>query len=378
MNIEESWRKACAVALTGLSGMGPIRLTALLADMPPEDAYVSLIEGRPLALPLQEACGYQVKALREAWQRELLRSDPVAELERCRDLGIDVWMHYGDYPTRLENDVYAPAVLFWQGRSEALTRPTVALIGTRHCSHEGRDIARRFGSELAEAGVSVVSGLALGIDAAAHRGALETPYGAPPIAVVGNGLDIVYPKRNSALFEEIRERGLLISEASLGVQPERWRFPARNRIIAGLADLVVVVESHERGGSLLTVNEAAERDVPVMAVPGSIHAPAARGTNALLRDGCAPACSIEDILMALNAEASSEYAEQELAPFEPVVDPSSEDQLVLECIDHSPTSVDDVLVRTGWSLGQVAAALHRLHSLGYITSEEGWWRRVYE
>src|SRR5262249_38747100 len=153
----------------------------------------------------------------------------------------------------------------------------------------GIDVAFELGRDLAAAGVAVVSGLAVGIDASAHAGALHAAT-SPPIAVVGSGLDVIYPRRNAVLWREVERRGLVLSQAPLGALPEKWRFPARNRLIAALADAVVVVESGTTGGSLHTVTEAVRRDRVVYAVPGPVRSDASAGTNRLLADGAVPAC----------------------------------------------------------------------------------------
>ena len=163
---------------------------------------------------------------------------------------------------------------------------------------------RELGRDLGRAGVRVVSGLALGIDAAAHHGALdaEADGGAPPIGVVGSGLDVTYPRAHGALWTAVAAAGVLVGEAPLGAAPEPWRFPARNRIIAALGSVVVVVESHPRGGSRHTVDAAEARGRQVLAVPGSVRSPASRFTNELLADGCHPARDVTDVLVALGLE----------------------------------------------------------------------------
>ncbi len=376
MSIESSeiaWRQACVASLAGLPGMGPSRLAALLADAPPEVAWSNIASGRPMSAALRAVCGKEFEDLIKSWRREMRHIEPLDVLERYHARNISVWSQLDDYPAALMNDPWAPGVLFWQGDARALDKPAVAIIGTRHCSNEGRETARRFARELSEAGIAVVSGLALGIDGAAHTGALEAHNGAAPIAVVGNGLDSIYPRRNAHLWREVIERGLLVSESPLGAKPDRWRFPARNRIIAGLSRAVVVVESHERGGSLLTVEEAVRRDVTVLAVPGSINAPASRGTNALLAEGCAPVCSTDDILTALSWQTCPNPWPVDVIEQQQLFD---DDQIVLDAVDWSPTSTDDILLKTGQSLGQVAAALHRLREGGWLFDDGGWWRRA--
>ncbi len=158
-------------------------------------------------------------------------------------------------------------------------------------------MAYRLGRDLTLGGAAVVSGLALGVDGSAHRGALD--HGRTVIGVVAGGLDVVYPRANGPLWHEVGRRGLLVSEVPVGRRPDRWRFPARNRLIAGLAQATVVVESHQRGGALSTAEEAARRDRPVMAVPGSVLSSASKGTNGLLVDGAIPIRDAVDVLLFL-------------------------------------------------------------------------------
>ncbi len=206
------------------------------------------------------------------------------------------------YPALLRSDPGAPAVLFSRGAPSVVdSRPRVAIVGTRSATAYGLQMASELGRDLALSGVLVVSGLALGIDGAAHAGALrakrEDP--APPVAVVGTGLDVVYPKSNAALWREVEEHGVVFSEAALGTSPRPRVFPARNRIIAGLSDVVVVVECQLGGGALHTAEAAARRSIPVCAVPGSVRSPASAGTNGLLVDGCTPVRDVDDILTAV-------------------------------------------------------------------------------
>jgi DNA processing protein len=212
----------------------------------------------------------------------------------------------------------------------------------------------------------VVSGLALGIDGAAHAGALAGPT--PPAAVVATGLDVVYPRRHVELWRAVGERGVLLSEYPLGVWPERWRFPARNRIIAALADVVVVVESHERGGSMHTVESALERGRTVMAVPGSVRSPASAGTNALLAAGSPPARDATDVLVALGLDA--EVWERA----SPAV-PDGDAGRVVEAVGWEPSTLEQVADRLGAPLGPVAVHLLDLERDGWVHQEAGWYQR---
>lgn len=368
---QSTWRRACAATLAHFPQLGPTRLSALLADAPPEVALEALANGQGIPAAVARVCGSRFGELTSMWKRAARAIDPLEVLERYEASCVDVLFQLDAYPRRLDHDPFAPAVLFAQGSLRGLDCPTVAIIGTRHCTHEGRSIARRLGADLAEAGVSVVSGLALGIDGAAHQGALEAIDGAPPIAVVGSGLDVVYPRKNGALWKRVAETGAVVSEAPLGAAPEPWRFPARNRIIAALADVVVVVESHEHGGSLLTVDEADTRGVPILAVPGSINSPASRGTNHLIAANAAGLIrGVEDVLNMLPLDIWSQIADEtETAPDDPL------HAEVLDGVGWEPTSTEDVLSRSQLDLPDVMRVLMSLQQQGWITCEEGWWRR---
>ena len=212
------------------------------------------------------------------------------------------------FPALLGLDPAPPAVLFVRGDLGVLDARRVGIVGTRNATLAGRQTASALGCDLAAAGVAVVSGLARGIDGAAHRGALAAGEGAGvgrPVAVVGNGADRPYPKQNAELWSAVGGRGVLMSEWPPGTPPEAFRFPMRNRILAALCEVLVVVESRERGGSLLTVREALDRSVEVMAVPGSPRNRAAAGTNGLLRDGAAPVTSADDVLASLGLDTGA-------------------------------------------------------------------------
>ncbi|MGI9610960.1 MAG: DNA-processing protein DprA [Acidimicrobiia bacterium] len=200
-----------------------------------------------------------------------------------------------NYPVGLL-DLEDPPSLFVVGnlRQES----GVAVVGTRRCTRYGLDLAQRFGSVLAKCGWSTVSGLARGIDAAAHQGALES--GGHAVAVLGCGIDVVYPKENERLFDRVSQTGALLSEYPPGTPPDRWRFPARNRIIAAISSAVVVVEAAEKGGALITARLAAEIGRPVFVVPGDIDRKASVGCNRLIRDGAFPVLGPDDLVEELS------------------------------------------------------------------------------
>ncbi|HEX2273548.1 MAG TPA: DNA-processing protein DprA, partial [Acidimicrobiales bacterium] len=267
--------EAYGAALAVLPGMGPARLAALLDRWRPEEAWGRVLANGAVADPaVAAACRPDPPGVAIAWARAAARVDVSAVWAAHRRAGVTVALRGSpEYPAPLAGDHEAPAVLFLKGGGQAATGRRVAVVGTRRCTRYGADVARQLGRDLSAAGVAVVSGLALGVDGAAHEGALAAGA-APPVAVVGSGLDVVYPRRHARLWAGVASSGLLLSEAPLGARPEPWRFPVRNRIIAALAEVVVVVESPSRGGSLHTVDAAVARDRPVMAVPGSVRSPA--------------------------------------------------------------------------------------------------------
>ncbi len=363
---------AHAAALAGLPGMGPARLVAILAVESPAAAWRRVAAGRGWSEPaVVRALGSSAGRLMAAWREAAVARDPAQVWRQLLEAGVGVAVRGSPgYPPALVGDIEPPAVLFHRGDLGALSRPRVAVVGTRRCSTTGAGVAFELGHDLAAAGVTVVSGLAAGIDGAAHRGALSAGA-TPPVGVVATGLDVVYPADHVDLWDAVAARGLLMSEAPVGTSPERWRFPARNRIIAALADLVVVVESHRRGGSLYTVDEADRRGRDVMAVPGSVRSAAAMGTNALLAEGRAPVCSVDDVLVALGLVGGRPDA-----PHDRRVAPPITDQPVLEAVGWAPSSLDQLLLRTGMPLAALAPALERLCEAGWVARQGGWYERI--
>jgi len=354
--------EAYAAALAGLPGMGPKRLLALLQRWPADEAWSRVSAG-----------GAGVDGdLGRVWREAAAATDVCAVWRAHVDAGVGVHvLGAARYPTLLAADHEPPALLFSRGDPGVLDRRRVAIVGTRRCTRYGRDMAEELGRDLAGAGVCVVSGLALGVDGAAHVGALAAA-GAPPVAVVGSGLDVVYPRRHARLWEAVAGSGLLASEAPLGARPEPWRFPVRNRVIAALAEVVVVVESHPTGGSRYTVEAAEARDRTVMAVPGSVRSPASAYPNALLADGCAPARDATDVLVALGLSTATSGA--------PVPDlrppPGPTEARVLEALGWEPATLEQVVARTGSTPGEASVALSRLERDGHVSATGGWWERI--
>jgi DNA processing protein len=242
------------------------------------------------------------------------------------------------------------------GDPALLASPALAIVGARACSPYGAQVARMLARELAAAGLVVVSGLARGIDAEAHRGALES--GGRTVAVLGCGIDRDYPAAHASLAEQIGRDGLIVSEYEPGVEPAPWRFPARNRIIAGLCVATVVVEARERSGALITADFALEEGREVFAVPGEITSGLSAGTNALLRLGATPLTSSADVLEALGMHAAPAKNE--------------ETHPLLELL---PATVDELVRASGLAANQVAATLAELELAGLAAEGEGVFRR---
>jgi DNA processing protein len=271
-----------------------------------------------------------------------------------------------DFPPLLRELHDPPPGLFLRGGSEGelLKRQAVAVVGARACSSYGAQVARLLGRELAAAGLVVLSGLARGVDGEAHRGALES--GGLTVAVLGCGVDRDYPAAHARLAGRVCERGLVVSEYAPGVEPAPWRFPARNRIIAGLAAATVVVEARERSGALITADFALEAGREVFAVPGEITSSLSSGTNALLRLGATPLTTPSDVLEALGVE-----------PAEPTRATMGEAaRLVLDAVGREPAGIDELSRATGLDAAAVGVGIAELELAGAVAEAEGRYRAV--
>ncbi len=267
------------------------------------------------------------------------------------------------YPRALLETADPPAVLYAAGRAELLRAPSLAIVGSRNATAQGERNAENFAKALSDAGLTIVSGLALGIDAAAHRGGLAGP--ASTIAVLGTGIDIVYPRRNAELAARVEARGLLVSEFPLGTAPLAHNFPRRNRLISGLAQGCLVVEAAVESGSLITARTAAEQGREVFAVPGSIHSPLSKGCHALIKSGAKLVESAEDVLAELGGFRPSAFASTTAPRTQPF------DAGLLQHMGHDPVDVDSLCSRAGMSPEQVSSELLRLELDGRITSLPG-------
>ena len=365
--------EAYLAALSSLAGMGPARLERLLARWEPAEAWSVLAGGRLGEATEVARVGEKVG---RRWVSDARRADPAEIYLRHSRSGVTV-RRRGTfaYPERLVGDPEPPAVLFSQGEPALLERPTVTIVGSRRCTRYGADVAFDLGKAAAAHGVAVISGLAIGIDAAAHAGALAAD-GTPPVGVVGSGLDRVYPRENAVLWRMVAQRGLLLSEAPLGAPPERWRFPARNRIMAALGDACVVVESHLDGGAIGTATEAVRRDRTVAAVPGPIRSLASAGSNRLMAEGAGVLCDIEDLLVLLDISRTKLPLQDAGAPTggaAPVIDATA--VAILEAFDWMPATLEMLAARTGLDLGELAWHVESLSASGLLARRGLWYER---
>jgi DNA processing protein len=389
---------AYAAALAGFTEMTVHRLLALLRQHPPAEAY-AVASGR---LPPRDGLIRRVlddpergSVLRAAWASSAQRLRPHTVWQRCTDLGLEVTvMGQLGHPPVLTHDALPVPVLFSRGDRTLLEGRRVALIGTRNATASGRHVARTLGGELAHAGVQVVSGLARGIDGAAHQGVFEVlDLGAHgvggvssgagravlgrPVAVVASGLDVVYPREHKTLWQRVGAEGLLLSEHPPGTPPVAHHFPLRNRMVAALSEAVVVVESRERGGSLITADLAAERGVPVMAVPGHVANRASLGANGLLRDGATPVLDVGDILIALALDRLPlDRLPSERLALDRRARPRADDRVVLQACSGVPRTIGEVARLADRPLLDVAMALARLEQSGWLHQVDGWYEAL--
>jgi DNA processing protein len=281
-----------------------------------------------------------------------------------------------NYPELLRDIPDRPAALYTQGDIECLSLPQIAIVGSRNAGRSGLELAASFSRELAAAGFAISSGLALGIDGAAHQGALESS--GRTIAVLGAGVDRIYPRRHTALARQIVARGLLVSEFPLGSGPTKWNFPRRNRILAGCSLGTLVVEAAAKSGSLITARLAMDYNREVFAVPGSIHNPNAKGSHQLIRDGAklveTTTHIVEELgglLQLLAAEAAAPATDAEN-----LADLPAHLRALLGCIEYHPTSFDRIAERSGSATAQLSGELLELELAGWLESIGAAWQRI--
>lgn len=345
--------KAYWIAFNKVPGIGPARLKALL------EICGSIEAAWKASIQQLQAANLDKRSLENLLlaRREL---DLEKEWRRVQAANVRVltWADV-DYPQNLAEIDAPPPVIYVRGELVEQDMLAVALVGTRRASSYGREVAHLMATELVQHGVTIVSGLALGIDAIVHQAALDA--GGRTLAVLGSGVDQVYPAQNRLLANALMANGALISEYPLGTRPEANNFPPRNRIISGLSRSVVIIEAGQRSGALITAAFAAEQGRDVFAVPGSILHPGSVGCNELIREGAIPCLNVNDILDQLNlTRLSEQQAVRETVPPDPL-----EGQLLLH-LSHEPRHIDELVRQTAMPSPQVSSLLAMMELKGLV------------
>ncbi len=346
------------IGFNKVRGIGPARLRALI------DAFGSVEAAWRAAPEALRDVGLDRRSAQNLMEQRGTM-DLAAELSRVEKAGITL-LTWDDprYPARLKAINDPPPLLYMLGELRPEDDYGVAVVGTRSISNYGREAARALAGDLAQAGITVISGLARGVDAVAHRAALDA--GGRTIGVLGSGLDVIYPWENKKLAADMVSRGALISEYSLGTQPEASNFPPRNRIVSGLSRGVVVIEAGEISGALITARFAADQGRDVFAVPGNIFARNSAGVNRLIRDGAIPVTSVNDILEALDlAQVEAHVEAQLLFPTDPT------EALLFEQLSDEPLHADEISRATGLPIATVTGALALMELKGLVHSAGG-------
>ena len=283
------------------------------------------------------------------------------ELEKAFSLGIKVvFKEESDFPSSLKEIPYSPPFLYIKGELKEI--PLIAVVGSRKATSYGREVAKFITKGLVESGVGIVSGLARGIDSIAHKTTLS--HQGYTVAVLGCGLDVIYPPENKDLFEEIGEKGAVISEFPLGTKPRKENFPRRNRLISGLSKGVLVVEAGEKSGTLITAKWALSQGKDIFCIPGSIFSPLSKGTHLLLKEGAILVDSPEDVLFYLGLQKNFSSEERQTSMFEDEL--SEKEKCVVSNLSHYPVHIDELVERTGLSSFELSSLLSELELMDII------------
>jgi len=347
--------------------LGPLTIRRLLDHFPDPQAILAASPGQ---LAKVRGVGTQIAASIHRWQET---ANPHAEQQHMRENGsYFVSQCDEDYPPLLREIYDPPAGLFVRGRLEARDRLAIAVVGSRHTTHYGREAARQLSFQLARSGVTVISGLARGIDTCAHEGALQA--GGRTIAVLGSGHDRLYPPENTKLADRIADNGAVLSEFPSRTAPDKTTFPLRNRIVSGMSRGILVVECPERSGSLITANMAADQNRTVYAVPGPITSGSSAGCHQLIRDGARLVTSAEDILEDLQCLIPRE---QQLSDAKLIAEHSRKPPLegdaaaIYAALDVTETPFDTLIERTGLTAANLSRTLSRLEIQGHVKQLPG-------
>jgi DNA processing protein len=339
------------VAFSGITGIGRVRISQLKEYFGTlQDAWKAP-EGKLKQAGLDSRSIDALVTLRP-------RTSLDAEMQKLERYRVKVFVSEdAPYPSRLKEIYDYPPVLYVRGNLPAEDEPCLAIVGTRRPTIYGRQVTEEIVADLARSRITIVSGLARGIDSVAHRAALDA--GGQTIAVCGSGLDIVYPGENAKLAQAIMEHGALVSEYPLGVKPRAENFPLRNRIMSGLSLGVVVVEAGEKSGALITAHQAVEQNREVFAIPGSILSPTSQGTNRLIQEGAKLVRNYTDILQELNLTIVVQQAE--IKEFSPVDEVES---AILKELTSEPNHIDEICRRSGLTMPEVSSTLAMLELKG--------------
>lgn len=357
--------KSYFLALNYMNRVGPRTILKLLKRWPDLQELFELPQSALVLAGLPEALAHAIAT----FDHDLIAAD--FRWEEARDHHLLTWDD-PNYPPLLKEIDDPPAVLYAKGSLSALAPLTVAMVGTRKPSATGAETARYFARELSQQGITVVSGLALGIDAQAHQGCLDV--GGKTIAVMGTGIDCIYPYRHRDLANNISQDGLLITEFSLKTTPNAGHFPRRNRIISGLARLTLIVEAAIKSGSLITARLAMEQNRDVLAIPGSINNPQARGCHQLLQQGAKLVTSVQDVLDEL-PKTNRDYLSDSIRPLMNEATLAPENRTLVKCIGDETTSIDQIVERCGQTIREVTCGLARLELQGVIKAVTGGYMR---
>lgn len=339
------------VAFSGIAGIGRVRISQL------KEYFGNLHEAWKAPEGKLKQAGLDSRSI-DAVVTIRPRIFLDAEMDKLERYRVKVFVYEDpSYPARLKEIYDYPPVLYVRGSLPAEDEPCLSIVGTRRPTIYGRQVTEEIVADLARSKITIVSGLARGIDSVAHRAALDT--GGKTVAVFGSGLDIVYPGENAKLAQAIMEQGALVSEYPLGVKPRAENFPLRNRIMSGLSLGVLVVEAGERSGALITAHQAVEQNREVFAIPGSILSPASQGTNRLIQEGAKLVRNYIDILQELNLAIVVQQAE--IKEFSPVDEAES---IILKQLSSEPRHIDEICRHSGLPMPEVSSTLAMLELKG--------------
>lgn len=357
------------LALSLLPGLGCRAVNAILNHV---DSLSPLFNGEAKVLPFPQLSQKQQEVLRNKNLLLVARTKAQQEAENLDALGIGVlFRNTPDYPSLLQSIYDPPPVLYYKGELSYLHTPALAIVGSRAATSYGKRIAHDFARDLARQGMTIVSGMAHGIDGQAHKGALES---GKTIGVLGCGLDVVYPKKHAGLYDDVVASGLLLSEYLPGIRPDGFRFPARNRIIAGLSIATVVVEATTKSGSLITARLALDQGREIFAVPGRVDSPKSAGCHQLIQDGAHLALSAQSIIdeLQLTGGMKTETGQNTSEKTRAVpCDIGDEELHLLSHLDVYPVTIDELVLASGISPSRIHPLLLNLELQGRIRQLPG-------